>query len=43
MNTGSQLRGSAGNSTNGIVFGGAPEIATTEEWVGDGIVTETIS
>ena len=45
LNTGRTALGGAGIATSALGFGGdtPPNTTATEEWNGDGIVTETIS
>ena len=44
MNTARAALGGAGTQTAALAFGGNPTPnANTEEWIGDGIITETVT
>ncbi len=43
MNTGTDDMATGGTNTNALSFGGNPGSVVTEEWYGDGILTETFT
>ena len=42
MNAAVVTFGSSGSQANALAFGGQPGTTATEEWIGNGIITETV-